>query len=85
MVEGPMEDHHKKNIEKLKTTINCPKAFACVESEFENLCQAKDYILNDHLECLEKIPESCKFAFSLGYKSLCSCPLRVYLLKELKM
>ena len=79
-----MKDDDRKRIEEMTGNIKCPKNFKCVESGFENLCKAKDFGLDDYLECLEEDPQKCKFALSFGNGYFCQCPLRVYLAKKLK-
>ena len=79
-----MKDDDRKRIEEMTGNIECPKNFKCVESGFENLCKAKDFGLDDYLECLEEDPHKCKFALPFGNGYFCQCPLRVYLAKKLK-
>jgi len=79
-----MKNDGRKRIEKIIGKIQCPKRFKCVESGVENLCKAKDFGLEDYLECLEEIPPQCTFAFPFGTVYFCQCPLRVYLAKKLK-
>jgi hypothetical protein len=80
-----MEKDHRKKLNEIMGQIECSKMFECTTSGFKNLCEAKDYILDDYAICLETIPESCEFAFSLGFKYYCKCPMRVYLVKDLGM
>jgi hypothetical protein len=79
-----MEENVKKAVEKIMAKMRCVKKFECVESEFENLCKAKDFGLDHYLECLEPEPQRCTFALCFGAGYLCSCPLRVYVAKNLK-
>ena len=79
-----MEEEHRRKIEKIIGQLQCPKDFKCAESGFENLCKARDFGIDDFLECLEDNPSRCSFAFHFGNTYFCQCPLRVYLAKKLK-
>lgn len=79
-----MKEEDKKRIEELIAGMQCPKDFKCIDSGFENLCKAKDFGLENYLECLEHNPHGCKFALRFGDGYFCQCPLRVYLNKKLK-
>ncbi len=79
-----MRDDDKKKIEEIIGKMKCPKNFKCAESDFENLCKAKDFGLDSYLECLEENPQQCKFVLRFGKGHFCNCPLRVYLGKKLK-
>jgi hypothetical protein len=79
-----MDQDCKKRIEEIIGEIKCPKDFRCAQSGFENLCKARDFGLDDYLECLEDNPIYCQFSLSFGDGYFCQCPLRVYLSKKLK-
>ena len=78
-----MEGEHKRKIEELMGGINCPKEFSCCQSDFDNLCKARDIGMQSYLECLEENPRDC--TFSLGYADsyYCKCPLRRYIAKHM--
>jgi hypothetical protein len=80
-----IDPKQRKEIEKIIGEIKCPKDFICYKSGFENLCKAKDIGLERHLDCLEKNPRNCIFAIPFGNRYICYCPLRVYMVKELKI
>ena len=79
-----MEEEHRRKIEKIIGQLQCPKDFKCTDFGFENLCKARDFGIDDFLECLEDNPSRCSFAFHFGNTYFCQCPLRVYLAKKLK-
>jgi hypothetical protein len=79
-----MRDEDKKKIEEIMSGIKCPKNFRCADNGFERLCKAKDFGLDNYLECLEDAPSKCSFALSFGNGHFCQCPLRVFLAKNLK-
>ena len=79
-----MEDEIRKKIEEIMGGMKCPKDFECAKGGFERLCQAKDFGLEQFLECLEDNPLQCPFAVPFGFDLFCQCPLRVYLAKKLK-
>lgn len=79
-----MEKKVRKAIKKIMAQMQCAKNFECAESEFDVICKAKDFGLKHYLECLEPEPQSCNYALCFGAGYLCSCPLRVYVSKNLK-
>ena len=81
---GKMNENYENRIKEITGQVKCPKDFRCAKSGFENLCKARDFGLEDYLECLEDNPINCKFSVSFGSGYLCQCPLRVYISKELK-
>ena len=74
----------KEKIEKIMTEFKCPKDFKCYKAGLENICKAKDRGLMSYIDCLEKEPQGCVFAIPYGSEYFCRCPLRVYIVKELK-
>ena len=79
-----MEQDYEKEIKKLIGGITCPKDFECYRSGFHKLCKAKDVGVELFLECLEDLPQKCKFSVMIGRSYLCQCPLRYYIFKKLK-
>jgi hypothetical protein len=72
-----------KQIERIIGQIKCPKGFECYKSGFENLCKAEDIGLNNFLLCLEeRALAQCLFSVSLGGRTYCECPVRVYICKR---
>jgi len=78
-----MKEEDKKKIEDIMGQMQCPKDFKCANLGFENLCRARDFGLEDYLECLEANPSQCRFALPFGEAHFCQCPLRVDLSKKL--
>ncbi|PIQ90312.1 MAG: hypothetical protein COV71_05145 [Candidatus Omnitrophica bacterium CG11_big_fil_rev_8_21_14_0_20_41_12] len=74
----------KKKIEKIMAEFKCPKDFKCYKAGLENICKAKDRGLIKYIDCLEADPMDCIFAVAFGTGYFCRCPLRVYIVKELK-
>ncbi|MHC4146056.1 MAG: hypothetical protein ACYSUD_14885 [Planctomycetota bacterium] len=56
----------------------------CSKSEFEVLCKAKDFGVEHYIECLEPELHRCNFSISFDSGYLCTCPLRIYVSKNLK-
>ena len=79
-----MNDNVKREIEKIIGQMKCPKDCSCYKSGFNDLCKARDFGIENYLECLEDDPMKCKFAISHGTLFLCKCPLRYYLEKNRK-
>jgi len=79
-----MKEEDRKKIWEIMGGMHCPKNFKCAEKGFEYLCNARDFGVENYLDCLEKDPSACSFALSFGSGYVCQCPLRVYLSKKLK-
>ena len=84
MNKSPNKNNRASEIEKIISTIECKKDIKCYESNFENICKAKDIGLKLFLVCLEENPQTCHFSLSFGKEYYCKCPLRIYIAKELK-
>jgi hypothetical protein len=76
---------HAENIDKIKLSMKCPKAFECHKSDFSKLCKVRDLGLTGLVECLTDHQDECVFAIPFGFGHFCKCPLRVYLAKELRI
>ncbi len=62
-----MKEEDRKKIEEIMAGMKCPKDFVCAESGFTRLCNARDFGLDNYLECLEEDPSRCSFAVPFGY------------------
>ena len=81
-----MMKQDRKRIQQIIDGMQCPKNFICVESEFEDLCRARDFGDEKSLQCLEEISPPCPFAgvYDYGFEMrFCRCPLRVYIARHL--
>ena len=78
-----MEQDHDKALKEIMGGIECHKDFTCYKSGFEDLCKAQDIGLESYIECLEKHPFECKFSLSYGGLYYCSCPMRIYIARNL--
>ena len=74
----------EREIEEIIGQMKCPKDFRCYKSGFKELCRARDFGIENYLECLDKNPQECKFAMEYGILYICKCPLRYYLVKHSK-
>ena len=79
-----MTDEFDKEIESLIGQMKCPKNFRCYRAGSRELCKARDFGVENYLECLEKNPQECKFAMAFGVFYVCKCPLRYYLAMNCK-
>ncbi|MFC1771004.1 hypothetical protein ACFLZV_03860 [Candidatus Margulisiibacteriota bacterium] len=82
LLQKNLNKEQTEKIEKIIREMKCPKNFQCAQSVFKNLCNTKDCVLDDHLECLEDNYGNCPFSVSFGFSYYCSCPLLVYFKKE---
>ena len=76
-----MKDEDRRMIEEYAGSLQCTRNFKCVESGFEDLCQAKYIGVDNYLECQDEDPWECSFVLSFGSGHFCQCPLREYLCK----
>ena len=79
-----METDHNEDIEEIIAQMQCPKDFQCYKSGFEVLSKTKDIGLSSYVQCLEENVFACQFSVRFGSINFCSCPLRVYIAKDLK-
>ena len=80
-----MDKVQKKQVEKIITEIRCSKDFKCYKSGLTDLCKVRDIGYDSVVECLEEKAYGCEFRSVFGYAYYCKCPLRVYILKKLKL
>ena len=78
-----MDEELRQEIDKIIAGMDCPKGFTCSQSRFERLCKARDFGLDEYVDCLEDDPAACYFSIPFGAGYLCHCPLRVYIAKKL--
>ncbi len=79
-----MDDSIRKEIEEIIGQMKCPKGCVCYKSGFRDMCKAREFGIEDYLECLEDNPYECKFSIPYGTLYFCKCPLRYYLEKNCK-
>jgi len=78
-----MKEDDRKKIEEIIGQLSCPKNFKCAASSFDNLCKAKDIGIDTHLLCQDSSSFWCRFSLKFDQEYFCSCPLRIYLAKQL--
>lgn len=75
-----------KIVNEMKRTDNlCPRDFRCLTSNFTNIGRIEDIGLKNYLVCKEENAQRCVFAIPFGNAHFCTCPLRRYLARELKV
>ena len=79
-----MRDNTRKDIEEIIGSMKCPKDFLCYRSGLKILCKAREFGIDDYLQCLEEDGEDCHFSIVFGDMHFCKCPLRYYLASNLK-
>jgi hypothetical protein len=73
----------RTEIDKIAAGISCPKDFECYKSGNGKVCKTRDFGLEQYLDCLEDEPHNCEFALSFGDGYLCTCPVQLYISKNL--
>ena len=79
-----LTQEQRKEIEEIASGVNCLKDFECYKSEPEKLCKVRDFGLEEYLDCLEETAQECEFSLSFGNGYFCTCPVRIYIAKNLK-
>lgn len=80
----PVNETHKQAIEKIKTEMDCPKNFQCLEPEHKPNCELKDMGMDLYVRCCEKQPSDCKFHRHFGKFNRCKCPVAIYQAKNME-
>lgn len=80
-----LNQENKSQIEKIVSSMDCPKDFKCYKSGFDNICEAVYHGLESYANCVDEKITICKFRILFGYGAFCKCPLRVYLAKNMKI
>jgi len=75
---------HRKQIEQIVKSMDCPRDLACYKSGFKALPASKLIAGGKLVECLEPKP-GCRFRLPFGYSTICLCPLNAYIAKNLKV
>jgi len=76
----------RKTMQEIMGKMSCPESFICAELESEMLCKTKDNGMDAFLDCFAEKRSHCTFTVPFGDNdNFCSCPLRVFLCKELKL
>ena len=64
-------------LRKFATQITCSKNLHCLESHYDNICNAKYDKDQALLICFEDLnSKPCKFAFDLDRQTVCNCKIR---------
>lgn len=84
MIRLPTILEFTKRIEEIKSNMECSKNFECLTSRITNLPKVRDVGCASFVETLGKHPFHCQFLISYGKSKYCACPLRVYVVQNLK-
>ena len=76
-----MEEHHRKWIEQIVNSIECPRDFACYKNQSRPLCTTRDVAIDGYVAA-EGNHGLCKYKAHFAGGSFCQCPLCVYLTKN---
>ncbi|MFZ0033433.1 MAG: hypothetical protein WAK60_00405 [Sedimentisphaerales bacterium] len=79
-----LPEEQRKEIEGIASGQNCLKDFICYKSGLEKLCKARDFGMDEYVDCLEEQPENCEFSLPFGRGCLCTCLVRIYIAKNLE-
>jgi hypothetical protein len=82
-MEMELTEAHKQEIERIVGELQCLKGFACYKSPSENICKTRDIGMEQYLECLDANAEGCEFSLPFGDGYFCTCPVQLYITKNL--
>jgi hypothetical protein len=81
-----MQQRHVEALQNIINDMECPRDFQCKERDFKFDCSVRDVGLESHVVCLDTNPiecsHGCPFRNSFGRSFFCSCPVRVYVAKN---
>jgi hypothetical protein len=80
-----VSEEHIRKIAEIQTLTNCRYDFVRCKPPFDNLCKARDEGLKNFANCLEEDTTECQFRVPYSKGAFCSCQVRVYIAKELKV
>ncbi|MBN1391726.1 MAG: hypothetical protein JW947_02865 [Sedimentisphaerales bacterium] len=78
-----LKAEQRSEIDRIAGGITCPKNFECYKSEHNKVCKTRDFGLEQYLDCLGDDPHNCEFSLSFGNGYLCTCPVQLYISKNL--
>jgi len=76
-------EEQRQEIDKIASGINCPKNFECYKSGLGKVCKTRDFGLSQYLDCLQEEPHACEYSLSFGNGYFCTCPVQLYIAKNL--
>ena len=76
--------HQRAEIKEITQGLTCSKDFECRKSEFDVVSKAVDIGFESLLECSQDNKEWCKFLVLIVNLRFCTCPLRIYIVKNLR-
>lgn len=83
-----LQEHHQE-IEEIiaemqSKGIVCTKDYECYKSSFDKLCKTREIGHSNLIECFDEEAKSCGISFAFGENYICKCPLRRYIVQNLK-
>lgn len=75
---------HLSAIEKIVGKLKCPKDFYCYKSNYNLFSDKENWGVKVYSICLDEKLQECAFSIPARDHSLCKCPLRDYIAKELQ-
>jgi len=78
-----MEAEDRKTLEQLQAQVQCTKGFQCTYATLDTLCAGHYHPDTDILECLDKSEPACSMARPFGCTSVCTCPARRFIAKNI--
>jgi hypothetical protein len=77
-----MEGYELNRFEELMAQGECSKGFACFSSSVRDLCSGNYDPETSQVECLKCKSQSCDFIVPCATGTVCTCPLRNYIVKN---
>ena len=74
-----ISNEHKKEFEKIKLKVSCPKDIQCYKSGLKKLPDTKLIGDGKLVECCEEQCSVCQYGLAFGFGTVCKCPIRNYI------
>lgn len=75
-------EDHRKQIEQIINTLECPRRFECYRSALENLTPVEAGQFRQLIGCSRSPRRPCPLEFDFGFIACCTCPLRHYIVRH---
>ncbi|MHC4542052.1 MAG: hypothetical protein ACYS74_20065 [Planctomycetota bacterium] len=79
-----LTEQQEHEIRQIMAGADCPRAFRCYKSGFENLTPVEVFPGNSLIQCRKATESYCPMSFSFGPRTtFCKCPPRKYVAQHL--
>jgi hypothetical protein len=76
-----MENNTKRTVDEIMSSMKCPKDFACVKNDFQNVLKSKCFA-GIFFTCTGSNSYMCPHLLPFGYSHFCTCPLFLHIAQK---